>query len=51
MSIEKHKTSTVAEYRCNDCMEVFTEKFVDEEPHDFYPCPLCDDGEGKRVEL
>lgn len=53
VNIEKHRAmdEQFADYRCNECGEVFTEKFIGEEPHDFYPCPLCDEGEGKMVGL
>lgn len=53
-NIEKHRKLDKGEpvdYRCNGCGEVFTETFIGEEPHDFYPCPLCDEGEGKRIGL
>lgn len=40
-----------ADYRCNECGEVFTQTFTEENAHDFYPCPLCDRGEGKRIGL
>ena len=49
--MNKRDKAIPAVYRCNECGEVFTERFIGEEPHDFYPCPLCDEGEGKRVGL
>lgn len=40
-----------AEYKCNECGDIFVEGFIDEPPHEFYePCPVCGEGEGKLIE-